>query len=99
MDLNAEFDMDLNALLAFVPVRDLGYATAAITVCSALVAILPPPKNMKTGYGYVWRVIDIIALNFGQGTTTSKALATGAVAPVLPRPTVQTTFTPPAMPR
>lgn len=91
--------MDRNALLAFVPVQYFGYATAVITVCAALVAVLPPPKNMKTGYGYVWQVIDIIALNFARGTTASKAVAIGTVVPVLPRPTVQTTFNPPAMPR
>lgn len=73
--------MDLTGVLAFVPAQYLGYASAAIAACAALVAVLPPPKNMRTGYAYVWQVIDFVALNFGHGKTVAKAVANGSVVP------------------
>lgn len=64
-----------------IPAQYLAYAAAAVTVASALIAVLPPPRNMRTGYAYVWQVLDWIALNFGNGQTTAKGVATGAVVP------------------
>ena len=73
--------MDLNGVLGFVPAKYLGYATAAITACAALVAVLPPPKNMRTGYAYVWQMLDFVALNFGHGKTAAKVAAKNEVVP------------------
>jgi hypothetical protein len=37
--------MDLSSLLALIPTQYIGYITAAVTICGALVAVLPVPKT------------------------------------------------------
>ncbi len=76
--------MDLNALLALIPAQYLGYVSAAIAVCAALTAALPPPPDRSTVWGRIYTALDFIALNIGHGKTVAKA---AAETPVLePKP-------------
>jgi len=41
------------------------YATAAVTACSAIAAVTPTPKDDQA-VAWAYKVIDMIALNFGK---------------------------------
>lgn len=78
--------MNADAVLSLLPHSYVGIATSVIALCAAFVAAVPAPVAPTTWYGKagsaVWRGIDFIALNFAHGTTTSKAVADGAVVPI-----------------
>jgi len=50
-------DFDIVAILM--------YATAAVTACSAIAAVTPTPKDDQA-VGWAYKIIDMIALNFGK---------------------------------
>lgn len=57
----------MDALQTLVPDSWLVWITAAVTVCSAVAAVLPAPKeNSGTAYRAAYRVIQWVALNLGK---------------------------------
>jgi hypothetical protein len=76
--------MDLNAILALIPARYLGYISAVIAVAAALTAALPPPADRSTLWGRIYSVLDFVALNIGHGKTAAKLAAETAV--IVPAP-------------
>ena len=50
-------DFDIVAILM--------YATAAVTACSAIAAVTPTPKDDQA-VAWAYKIIDMIALNFGK---------------------------------
>lgn len=71
--------MNLDGVLAAlaVPAQYWPYVAAAVAACAAITAAIPPPKNQKTGWAYIYNMLDFIALNFGNGKTAAKALVNG----------------------
>jgi len=47
----------------------LMYATAAVTACSAIAAVTPTPKD-DAAVAWAYKIIDMIALNFGKAKDT-----------------------------
>ena len=43
----------------------LMYATAAVTACSAIAAVMPTPKD-DAAVAWAYKILDIVALNFGK---------------------------------
>jgi len=54
-------DFDIVAILM--------YATAAVTACSAIAAVTPTPKD-DAAVAWAYKIIDMIALNFGKAKDT-----------------------------
>ena len=52
----------------------LMYATAAVTACSAIAAVTPTPKDDQA-VAWAYKVIDMIALNFGKAKAKADAEA------------------------
>jgi|TARA_R100001086_G_scaffold92018_1_gene45600 hypothetical protein len=52
----------------------LMYATAAVTACSAIAAVTPTPKDDQA-VAWAYKVIDMIALNFGKAKDKGDAEA------------------------
>ena len=52
----------------------LAYATAAVTACSAIAAVTPTPKDDQA-VAWAYKVIDMIALNFGKAKDKGDAEA------------------------
>ena len=52
----------------------LMYATAAVTACSAIAAVTPTPKDDQA-VACAYKVIDMIALNFGKAKDKGDAEA------------------------
>ena len=50
----------------------LMYATAAVTICSAIAAVTPTPKD-DAAVAWAYKLIDMIALNFGKAKDTGTA--------------------------
>ena len=50
----------------------LMYATAAVTACSAIAAVTPTPKD-DAAVAWAYKIIDMIALNFGKANDTGTA--------------------------
>ena len=50
----------------------LTYATAAVTACSAIAAVTPTPKD-DAAVAWAYKIIDMIALNFGKAKDTGTA--------------------------
>ena len=50
----------------------LAYATAAVTACSAIAAVTPTPKD-DAAVSWAYKIIDMIALNFGKAKDTGTA--------------------------
>jgi hypothetical protein len=50
----------------------LMYATAAVTACSAIAAVTPTPKD-DAAVAWAYKIIDMIALNFGKAKDTGTA--------------------------
>jgi hypothetical protein len=57
-------DFDIVAILM--------YATAAVTACSAIAAVTPTPKD-DAAVAWAYKIIDMIALNFGKAKDTGTA--------------------------
>ena len=57
-------DFDLTMILM--------YATAAVTACSAIAAVTPTPKD-AAAIAWAYKILDIIALNFGKAKETGAA--------------------------
>ena len=57
-------DFDLTMILM--------YATAAVTACSAIAAVTPTPKD-DAAIAWAYKILDIIALNFGKAKETGGA--------------------------
>ena len=47
----------------------LADATAAVTACSAIAAVTPTPKD-DAAVAWAYKIIDMIALNFGKAKDT-----------------------------
>ena len=50
----------------------LMYATAAETACSAIAAVTPTPKD-DAAVAWAYKIIDMVALNFGKAKDTGTA--------------------------
>ena len=50
----------------------LMYATAAVTACSAIAAVTPTPKD-DLAVAWAYKIIDMIALNFGKAKDKGNA--------------------------
>ena len=50
----------------------LMYATAAVTACSAIAAVTPTPKD-DAAVAWAYKIIDMVALNFGKAKDTGTA--------------------------
>ena len=48
----------------------LMYATAAVTACSAIAAVTPTPKD-DAAVAWAYKIIDMVALNFGKAKDTA----------------------------
>ena len=55
--------------MAFGLADILLYVTAAVTICSAIAAVTPTPKD-DAAVAWVYKVIDAIALNLGKAKDT-----------------------------
>ena len=72
--------------LALIPQTYTGYVTLAVSLCALFVAAAPAPLAGSPtwygkGYAGLWHVIDFIALNFRNGTTTAADIKAGRVVP------------------
>tara|TARA_R100000656_G_scaffold13137_1_gene13600 strand:- start:568 stop:747 length:180 start_codon:yes stop_codon:yes gene_type:complete len=50
----------------------LMYLTAAVTACSAIAAVTPTPKD-DAAIAWAYKILDMVALNFGKAKETGDA--------------------------
>ena len=106
--------MDPTALLAYVPTQYLPYVTAAVTICSLVVAFAPAPTTTSGLWYEIYQIINRVALNFGHAqslaapestgivggakATTAPTIAIGAVPLAAATPEQKAVMVPPASP-
>lgn len=63
--------MDFQSLVNLIGLRGALIVFAGFGAASFLVAVLPPPKTMGSIYGRIWRVINAIGMNWGNGKSVN----------------------------
>ncbi|HVZ08477.1 hypothetical protein [Rhodopila sp.] len=75
--------MDLTNIIAAVPGVGpaLPYLASAVSVCSALAVVLPRPNDTSNpAYGAAYKLVNFVALNFGNARNAAGNAATAVAA-------------------